>query len=337
MNRFSFILAIALGILLAAAPVFAETHKVRLAQAPPAVKNTINQTLKGAKLNEIVRRVEDGETTFEITMTRGAVTRDFVVAPEGGLLSLEIGLEETPAAVRTMIQRVVGAGKIERIDKTLDDGKTSFEVSMERDGRSRDFTVSNDGVLTSYEMSFEELPALIRKTVQASIAANQIERVDRTFNSGELEYDVQFTTNGETRVLTVGTNGVLSRIEVGLKETPAAVRQAIQAQLRGWKLGDIDKTIEEGEVTYEVTAKKGRASREFTIDPNGKLLSETVELAEVPEAARKIIQGKVGSGKIARIERSYDEGKVSFDVESKKDGKPFDFSVVADGTFLGEN
>jgi uncharacterized membrane protein YkoI len=337
MNRFNFLLTAALWVFLAPR-AFAETHKIRLPQAPTAVKTTINETLKGGKLKELLRRVEDGETTFEATMTRGAVTREFVIAPDGELLSLEIGLEETPAAVRAIIQRVAGTGKIERIDKTFEDGEASFEISMERDGKSRDFTVSSNGVLTRYEMSFEELPPLIRKAVQASVAVNQIERVDRTFDNGELDYDVQFTTNGETRVLTIGTNGVLSRIEVGLNEISVAVRKTIQAQLRGWKLGDIDKSIDEGEITYEVTAKKGRATREFTVDPNGKLLSETIELTDLPDAARKTIQNKVGIGKIARIERAYDEGgKVSFDIESKKDGKPFDFSVAADGTFLGEN
>jgi len=84
--------------------------------------------------------------------------------------------------------------------------------------------------------------------------------------------------------------------------------------------------------------KNGPAKRDFTIRADGKLLSETIALADVPEVARKTIQDKIGAGKLTRIDRNYgDDGKISFDVESKTGGKAFDFSVAADGIYLGEN
>lgn len=317
---------------------FADVRKVALAKTPAEVRATITRTAASAKINHINRRAENGDTTFEVSVNRNGVEREFVVANDGDLLSLEIGIEEVPLLARAAIRRVLGTNQIEHIDKITENEATLFQVSFERARQSREFTVGADGVMTRYEIDFAELPRAIRTTVQGQIATNQIERVDRTFEDGELNYDVQFTSNGSPRVLTVGTNAVLARIEVGLNETPAAVRQTVQAQLRGWKLGDIDKVFDEGEVTYEVDAKKGRAKREFTVDAGGKLLSEKIELAEVPAAARRVIEDKVGQGKITRIDRNHeDDGTLSFDIESKKDGKSFDFSVGADGKILEEN
>jgi uncharacterized membrane protein YkoI len=315
----------------------ADVRKVPLAKTPAEVRNTITRIAGAAKINHINQRTEADGTTFEVSITRGGAEREYVVSEYGELLSMEVGLEELPALARATIQRVMGTNHLERIDRMTNDA-VQFEVSFEMAKQSREFTVGADGVMTRYELNYLELPRIIRATVEKNIATNQIERVDRTFENGELNYDVQFTSNGYPRVLTIGTNAVLSRIEVGLNDTPATVRKTILAQLRGWKLGDIDKVIEEGEVTYEVDAKKGRGIREFTVGANGKLLSETVDLADIPEPARKTIQSKVGAGKITRIERSYEEdGTISFDVESKNGGTSFDFSVGADGTFLGEN
>jgi uncharacterized membrane protein YkoI len=316
----------------------ADTRKIQLAHAPSEVRQTITNVLKSAKLKELRRRTEHGETTFEATMTRNNLTREFVVATDGELLSMEIGLDEVPAAARGTIQRVAGKATIERIDRTVENGEPLYEVSMEHEGKSREFTVSVDGVMTRYEVDYAQLPLVVRRTVQANIATNQIERVDRTFEDGELNYDVQFTTNGEARVLVVGTNGTLSRIEIGLNQAPAEVQKAIRTHLRGWKPGDIDKVFDEGEVTYEVQAKKGRATREFVLDSGGKLVSEQIALTDAPVAVRRTIESKLGAGKLTRLDRYVEaDGTIVFDVESKANGRSFDFSVGLDGTFLGEN
>jgi len=318
--------------------VSADVRKVPLARVPPEVRNTITRIAGAAKINHVNRRAENGEVTFEVSINRNGVEREFVVSSDGDLLSVEVGLEEVPTLARASIQRVVGTNEIERIDKSTDHDGIEFQVSFDKAGQSREFTVSADGVMTHFEITYNELPRAIRANVEKNIATNQIERVDRTFEDGELNYDVQFKTNGETRVLTVGTNGELSRIEVGLNQTPDPVWKTIHAQLRDWNLGDIDKVLDGDEVTYEVDVKKGRVRREFIVALNGKVVSEKVELNDVPMPVRKTIEEKVGKGKIIRIDRNYEEeGKISFDIESKKDGKSFDFSVAENGDFLGEN
>lgn len=64
---------------------------------------------------------------------------------------------------------------------------------------------------------------------------------------------------------------------------------------------------------------------------------KSVALSETPPA-RKTIREQIGGGKILRIDRSLFEkqaGVLPYEVEGRKDGRPFDFSVGPHGKFLG--
>jgi len=63
-----------------------------------------------------------------------------------------------------------------------------------------------------------------------------------------------------------------------------------------------------------------------------------VTLRDVAPKARNSIQSQIGDGKILRIDQSMseiDKGVLPYQVEGRKDGKPFDFSVGPKGRFLG--
>ena len=71
---------------------------------------------------------------------------------------------------------------------------------------------------------------------------------------------------------------------------------------------------------------------------NGVLLREQVALEDTPSAARKTIRERMGNGTILRIDKSLVEkrmGVLPYEVQGRKAGKPFDFSVGPRGRFLG--
>src|SRR5947207_6532416 len=81
----------------------ADVRKVPLARVPAEVRNTISRTAGTAKINHIDRRAENGEVTFEVSISRNGNERDFVVSNDGELISVEIGLEEVPPLARASI------------------------------------------------------------------------------------------------------------------------------------------------------------------------------------------------------------------------------------------
>jgi uncharacterized membrane protein YkoI len=117
------------------------------------------------------------------------------------------------------------------------------------------------------------------------------------------------------------------------------VQKTITGQLAGGKLRSLDKEHDDDGITYDVelTAADGQ-EKSFTLAANGAIMSEQVSLQEVTPAARRSIKEQIGDGKILRIDRSLlerNEGVLPYEVQGRKNGKPFDFSVGPRGRFLG--
>ena len=62
-------------------------------------------------------------------------------------------------------------------------------------------------------------------------------------------------------------------------------------------------------------------------------------LDELTPDVQKTIKEQIGTGTIVRIAKSFElKKKVQpYEVEGRKDGKPFDFSVGPQGRFLGRD
>ena len=149
-----------------------------LGQLPANVQKTIREQLGGAKLAGIERNSEDGEITFTVSATKGDTEREFTVGEDGTLLSLEIALEDAPPVVQKAIKAQVGQGGLDSVSKQFDDNEINYEVQMTRkDGAERSFTVALDGKLISLQLSLEETPPAIRKTIQEIGRASCRERV----------------------------------------------------------------------------------------------------------------------------------------------------------------
>ncbi|TAK96322.1 MAG: hypothetical protein EPO07_14665, partial [Verrucomicrobia bacterium] len=67
-----------------------ETKAVSLSSLPAAAQKTIQSHLGGDKLGEIERVEEDGEVSFDVTITKGETEHSLSVGEDGTLLSLEV-------------------------------------------------------------------------------------------------------------------------------------------------------------------------------------------------------------------------------------------------------
>src|SRR5690242_10176231 len=88
---------------------------------------------------------------------------------------------------------------------------------------------------------------------------------------------------------------------VALAQLPAAVQKAVREQLGSAKLGEIERTVENGDVSFTVNMIKAGKEREFTIGEDGKLLSVEVDLEETPPAVQKTIKVQVGQGELGTL------------------------------------
>ena len=98
---------------------------------------------------------------------------------------------------------------------------------------------------------------------------------------------------------------------VTMAQVPAKVQKTTQTYASETEIKKIKKGDVDGKIAYEFEIEKGGKKSEVTILPNGKLLSteEAVELADIPDAARKTIEHKAAGGTLVSTEKVFEKGK----------------------------
>jgi len=272
-----------------------------------------------------------------------SVCRQAAILMAGAALVLStqaVELTATPAAVQAVIHARLGRGQLDAIDATNDAGETTFDVSFTtQSGEDAGFTVAEDGTVLSVEVALAATPAAVQKTIRERATGWQLEDLSQDLTEMETSYDVEVSTNARETSFTVASDGALLSAEVTLAETPPAVQTTIKSQVANGTCQSISEEFDPAGNSFDVDARTTAGGRDsFTVGMDGTLQSVEVSLEKVPPAARKTIRNKMGDGKILQIEKSLVEkkdGVLPYEVEGRKDGRPFNFSVGPHGRFLG--
>ncbi|HXH85021.1 MAG TPA: hypothetical protein VNN07_19085 [Candidatus Tectomicrobia bacterium] len=70
-----------------------------------------------------------------------------LVAGPGSVRADQVSLDQVPPAVRATIEREIQGGRLEEIERETRGGEVVYEVAFERDGRSREIRVAEDGTV----------------------------------------------------------------------------------------------------------------------------------------------------------------------------------------------
>lgn len=249
----------------------------------------------------------------------------------------KVALTNLSVAVQKTITDQAGADMLGELVQD-DDGDITCTVRLARDGQTRTFTVDVEGVLSRVEIGLEETPPAVRKTIETQLNRGELTSLEKSFEEGRVTYEIEMTlTNGAGRSFSVAADGVLERLQLALDETPAAVRKTIESKTDLGKLGDIFRVYQDGELSYEAGFTRGHRDRDLSVAPDGRLLSEQVFLSELPPPALNTIRDRIDGGKILRIDHLFElrMGVFPYEVDGRKNGKPFNFSVGPRGRFLG--
>lgn len=122
-----------------------------------------------------------------------------------------------------------------------------------------------------------------------------------------------------------------------MSQVPQKVQQSIKTYASAAEIKKITKGDVDGTIAYEFEIEKDGRKSEVSITPDGKVLTteEEVPLAEVPEAARKIISAQAAGGKVVSTEKVFENGKTAFGAVIEKGGKQSEISITPDGKIVG--
>lgn len=253
------------------------------------------------------------------------------MAEDGTVLSREVFLAEVPAAAQTRIRTQIGSAKLVEIYWTFDTGQISYEVEVERNGQRQSFGVAPDGKLMSVQIGLADAPVAVQKAIQARIGTGTLADIYWAMEDDEVAYVVKVMRQGKEESFSVSVDGEFLSSTVMLSETPPAVEKTIKQQLGTGRLGEIERSVEAGEVSYDVKTFRNGHRRSFSVSADGKITSLQVLLAETPAEVQKTIKEQTGAGVILRIDRTSEGSETAFEIEAKKEGKKFSFSVGPDG------
>jgi len=312
--------------------------EIGLAEAPPAVRKTVATTIGQGSVTSIEKAMDDGHVQYEVEWTtKEGAAHSFTVLAGGKLRSVHLGLDETPAVVRTAIARELAGDKLKEISKSYDDG-VAYDVTVLRGGRDRDFSIGENGQLLRLEMSLQETPPIVQKGILKFIGAGTITAIDRTVEDDRTQYNIDWKSkDGAAHSFSLVENGSMKSMSVTLAETPPAANAAIVQEVGTATLKEIAASFDDNAVNYDVTIIRGEQERDFTVAQGGKLERRQLFLEEIASAAQGSIKRIVSTGMILRIDQVFDQKKGGFrmEVESVIEGKRYDFSVGQNGLFLG--
>jgi uncharacterized membrane protein YkoI len=186
--------------------------------------------------------------------------------------------------------------------------------------------------------ALSDLPPRVQQTVKTQLGNGKIEQIEQTTADGKTFYEIDLTKSGTTRSLTVDAEGHLLRLQLPLTETPAAVQKVIKSELGKNKLGDIDRTSEDGETLYiaDLIAPDGD-SRSLSVAEDGKWYSLELSLGDAPGPVQKTIRNHLGKrGSLDELARVHDDGDLYYEAEIILDTREITLTIGPRGRVLSE-
>jgi uncharacterized membrane protein YkoI len=194
---------------------FSEEGKVIRTQVfetnlPPVVRQIVSTEFKGIKPVEYYRVTKDEEPYYDLEIPGGNATNSLSVAENGRWWSLDIGLADVPAPVRTIIERELGAGDYDSICKTKEDGKLYYEAeTTAKDGHDINLNITPDGnlIFREDEVTLAQASPAAQKTIRAQFKEDQIDSITKHAENGGVTFEVEAHRDGKTIEMSVGRAG----------------------------------------------------------------------------------------------------------------------------------
>ena len=121
---------------------------IEVKDLPPAVQKTVQEQSKGAEIKNISKEKEKGAWQYEVETMRNGKHRDFNVAGNGTLITVEeeIAIADIPATAKAAIEKKVGTGKLTMVETVTKDGTTMYEgIYTNKGGKKLEVLVKADG------------------------------------------------------------------------------------------------------------------------------------------------------------------------------------------------
>ncbi len=207
-----------------------------------------------------------------------------------------IKLADCPPAVKKMLEVETRGGRLDSIEKIVEDGRTSYDASATLGGRKYRIYVDAEGMLTEMglevgeeEVKFSACPAAVQATFKREARDAKFDAVARDLKYGVPVFEAIVSLGGKEYSIVVAENGTLvekmlivAEDEIELTHCPNAVQHAFKEQAQGGKIGPITRATGIGGHVFEAEIEiKGR-SYFVELTEGGGLITKSLQDQDEP-------------------------------------------------------
>ena len=123
-----------------------------------------------------------------------------------------ISLAELTAPARAAVEKLTVGGKIEKIDKEVEQGKEIYDVEATVNGKHMEYAIATDGAVVGTEtgIDFSELPQAVQTAAEKYFGSATGLDPARVEEDGRTVYEIEGNKNGKKVAATFDTTGKLA-------------------------------------------------------------------------------------------------------------------------------
>jgi uncharacterized membrane protein YkoI len=137
--------------------------KIPLDKVPQVIKDAINGRFPGADVSSVEKETEDGKVVYDVELKHKDRKYEMDILEDGTIIEIEkeVALKDVPEAVTKAVEAEHSKATIKEVMEVnkVKDGKETpdhYEITIEKDGKSREVNVSLEGKVLKKEKTEKE-------------------------------------------------------------------------------------------------------------------------------------------------------------------------------------
>lgn len=306
----------------------------RLSDLPSPVRQTVTSVLGSGRLTDLFLTNENGHAVYEVEMRQRGVERSFTVATDGSLMARQVFMNELPPPVLDSVKRETGGGKIEEAYWLNEEGDPVYYIEFQKRRQHSSLTVAPDGYVTSRQIEWKEMPAVVQAAVRDKLAGRIPAHIDRAVDGDEVTFEVTDLVRGREQLWIFNPDGSVAAEPVSMSVVPSAARATLTRQSAGARLVHVFKIPNDDALWYEASFVRQDARQVCTVDADGRIMSEELPLKLLSESLQQGIKVKAEGRFIVRIEKLPGEHGAIYEVTFRRQGQTEVLRFSANGSLI---
>ncbi|MGZ8920094.1 MAG: hypothetical protein ACXW3L_03840 [Limisphaerales bacterium] len=258
-------------------PSYAE--KVNLEQLPSDLQDRIRAEVGNSRIEDIDRQTKDGKTVYEVgykkdgqhVESRFEHNENTSTAASATSISQKIRYEDLPAAVKRVADGRLEGAEVNDVDRRTKDGRTVYEIGYKhKDGAAQqELLIAEDGrilkegarnITTSSSTTPPQRPSIWSRGARPQANTPRVQ-----------------------------PNASVNTRTMPFSDLPSAVRSAAEARLSDGHVSRVQRMIQNGQVSYELTfGREDGRTQMLVVNEDGRIVKD------------QILSGSIGSPAVSQ-------------------------------------